>query len=918
MRLALLTLTLLACALCVGCGSSEKHLSRAKNYLSDADYSSAIVELQNSLKQDANSAEARWLLGKISLDTGDIPAAAKELRLAQELGWRADDVRPAMAKTLLAQGKLDAVLKLNYEDLNPSAAALLLSSQAIAAVANNQAEKADELLALALGKAPLLLEVQLARATIAVHRGDSENALSLIDSILEGAPESGDAWRLKGQALGQQGKLAEARAAFDQSIDLSLYSFPVRVARALVNVQLEDYDAAQADATELLKRFPKDPSANYVQGILHFRNNKYRSAITSLNLARPAAQQFPRILYLLSISYLLEKELDLSARYATHFVKKAPEDRDGRKLLAAVLVLQDKAKIAQDILQPALDYNPDDVQALNIMANAMLLDDQASKAMALYSRIAQLQPHAQIAPLRLEAGLVTSGATEESGHLFATASNKAANFPQTEILSILNNLAKKDFPRAIELAENYRLREFDSLAPYIVLGRVYSAAGQPADAKAAFEQVLKQEPSDPDANLGLAELALAAGDPDAARRYFKAVLDRQPGDLATLMQLTSLEARENNTEEMVSGLMQALAAQPSALEPRLRLAGYFIGAGAPEKVTPLFAELPALQRLSPRALELTALAQLAQERNDIALATSQQLVHANPASAQSHYLLAMAASANGDQQKARRALLDTVKRDSNHVPALIDLARIARSEGEEVQFKQYLATLVELAPDAIEVQRLQALSEHLDGNSTEALRLSQRVLLAAPTTQSVIELATYQAAAGDSAAARTTLLQWIQDYPKDIAVRLVLASDLERDNDKEEARAHYAAVLEQDPGNTIALNNLAWSLRLENPQEALALIRRAINTAPDLPVLLDTLAVLESLNGDHKNAQKTIQRARTALPDNLTVRYHEAMIAAALGDKDQAIAVLERILTSNAGQFPERAEAEALLQSLKG
>ena len=57
--------------------------------------------------------------------------------------------------------------------------------------------------------------------------------------------------------------------------------------------------------------------------------------------------------------------------------------------------------------------------------------------------------------------------------------------------------------------------------------------------------------------------------------------------------------------------------------------------------------------------------------------------------------------------------------------------------------------------------------------------------------------------------------------------------------------------------------------------------RKASNLAPDQPDLLDTLAVIESINGDHQTAQHTIQRALAARPDDLSMRYHEAMIVAA-------------------------------------
>jgi putative PEP-CTERM system TPR-repeat lipoprotein len=541
-----------------------------------------------------------------------------------------------------------------------------------------------------------------------------------------------------------------------------------------------------------------------------------------------------------------------------------------------------------------------------LMANALLLDDHADIAMLLYAKIPYLQSDWRIMPLPLEAG-----------QLPETAVDNTANFPQTDILLILTHLGKGGFPGAIEAAKSYQSRDLMGLAPYRVLARVYFTAGQPTEAKDVLDKALKREPGDPSANLLLAEMALVAGDPDSARRYYQIVLDHHPDDLATLMQLVALESREKNETAMVARLNQAIQAHPGALEPRLRLATYHYSSGRPDKVEPLLAKLTGLQRLSPRVLELTALAQLAQNQNDSALATLQQLVDATPESAEAWYLLAVATTATGDKPKTKQALRKAIKRDPKHILSLVRLAGIAFSEGEKGQFERYLATLVELAPNVPQVLRLQALSARASGNDIEALELSQRAFEAAPTIQTVLELAARQKAVGRDEAARNTLLQWIKKHPGDVDVGLVLANNLALENDSAGAQAQYLAVLKQKPSNIIALNNLAWMLRLEDPQKALEYSRKASNLAPDQPALLDTLAVIQSLTGDHKSARSNMQRALAANPDDKTMRYHEAMIAAARGDTAPAIATLEALVTNDASDFPERAEAEALLQQLQ-
>ena len=703
----------------------------------------------------------------------------------------------------------------------------------------------------------------------------------------------------------------------DQSIALSKFVFADLIVRALINLQFEDFEAAKADATEILAISPTNPAANYVQGLLIFKDKDYLGAIRHLTLAEPAAEQFPLILYYLSLAYLIEKDIDLSVRFAARFMEHSPESSAGRKLYAATLIQKGKVKEVQAVLRPLLQSNSNDIWALNIMANAYLLDDQAYAGLVIYSRIVQLKPDWTIVPLKEEAARLISSADDDVDQDSNLEPDKNTNFPQTEILQILEHLEKKDFPAAIEVAKSYQFRDLEGLSPYHVLGKVYLAAGEPDNARAAFEKALVRKPGDSFATLNLAQLSLQDDDLGAARQYYQDVLSHDQSNLAALLQLAALEARENNRGALVKRLQQAIKAHPEALEPRLILARYYIAAGEPARVAPLFAATDVLQSQSPRELEVTGMAQLQLQQYSAALDAFEQLVKKAPDSAKFHYLLAMSASGLGDTEKSKAQLMETVRLDAEHVPALLSLARMANRDGESEEFTKYLAALIALAPKSTDVMRLQALSEQENGNSNEALKLSQSVFDQSPTTQTAIELASYQIAAGKNDDARKHMQNWIEKNPRDIAMRIALANHLESGIDVEAAKTLYLDVLEISPNNIAALNNLAWSLRNDNPDEALDYILRASDLAPDNPAVLDTLAFIEHLNGDNESAQQNIQRALAGAPDEMSIRYHAALIDAALGETKNAIGMLEALIADRTADFPERTEAEKLLTKLR-
>ncbi|MEM9256920.1 MAG: XrtA/PEP-CTERM system TPR-repeat protein PrsT [Pseudomonadota bacterium] len=902
----ILTITaLLALTACEDEVTAEDHFAQARTYLLEADYPAATIALKNVLVLDNGNLEARWLLAQTYLQTGDMLSAEKELRRLEELGFSPGELRPNLAKALLVQGKISEALSISSEDLEPTAEGSLLATQAMAALADQQTERALQLIELAVAADPDLPDVKMARATIAV-RMNEDSATDLIQALREADDEQDSAHWLQAQALIREGKLDEARSILDgyilQSEDAAIAD---RVMRALVSLGMKDYDAAYRDANEVLRLAPENATANYIVGVERFQGQYYREAITALTFAEPIAQEFPLVLFYLGSSYLHERDLSLAETFARQFLKLAPNNTNGHKLLAAVMLLQGREGEAEAFLQPVLAQTPEDVQALNLMANVLLLTDRSDLGMLLYTRVAQLDPDWQIMPLPR----ATNGGTALQG--------EEDNFPQNDILHILNLLNQRDFDGAIEAAESYRFRDVHSVAPYNVEGRVLFSAGHQEQARQVFEKVLRREPANPSANWALAELALLEGQPDRAREYYKNVLRTNPNDLTTLLKQASLEQQLGRDGAMVERLYEAVRAHPRAYQPRITLAQYYLDSGNPDAVRAVFTGMESYQMSSPRVLEMIARGQIAAGDLGPGRETLETLVAENPRDTVGHYLIAELASASGDTARSRRALLAIIQIDPSHRAALTELAYMARAAGERNQFNAYVNTLQELEAEAPAVLRLRALG-HLDRNEyAPALELSERALNLYPTTRTVLELAATQKFTDRMSAALETLERWVTQHPDDADARVFLANYLLEANRPEAAEVQYLAVLKRQPQHRAALNNLAWVLRSTDPERALRYIQAAAEQAPDQVEVIDTLAVVESLNGQHESAKRNIARALSAYPEDPSIRYHAAMISHAAGDTEDALATLSTLFEAEADDFPERDDALALLQSLQ-
>lgn len=136
-----------------------------------------------------------------------------------------------------------------------------------------------------------------------------------------------------------------------------------------------------------------------------------------------------------------------------------------------------------------------------------------------------------------------------------------------------------------------------------------------------------------------------------------------------------------------------------------------------------------------------------------------------------------------------------------------------------------------------------------------------------------------------------------------------------------EARDYFAEVVEVQPQNFVAANNLAWLLATEfdDPAQALSVAEaiRGDATATSLPIgFIDTLAVVYRAAGETEKARQLLEQAVKVYPDNGMLMVHLGVL---LAGKDQAIAaenLLERAVSIGGLTDDQQAEAEQVLIKL--
>ena len=610
-RIASICALLTALCACETDISYDEHVTRANQFIASSNYSSAVIELKNALLKDSQSSEARWLLGKVYFDTGDARSAEKELQRALALGWPPNDVIPILAESLLVQGKYTQVGELAESSLNSQSESRLLAAKAMAAKGLGDIHKAITLANSALEKAPESVPALLAKTRVLVGEGDFAGAALVLEKVIPNEPDNASAWGLMGDIHIGEKKPQDALIAFDNAIALQKNDYPTMFKRALLRLQLEDYRSAQLDATELLRIAPQQSGANYVQGLIHLQTGRHDEAITRLWIAIPDAKRYPLALFFLSCAQLKTGNLDQASVLALRFHKLIPDSIRGRKLLSFIRLKQGRHEDAWDLLGPVLQVYPDDTDALMLTSNAMLRNNRVNEGITFLSRVAAQEPETSIAQIRLGAGRLLSGDSDDAAEYLETSLDLGPEYQQTDILKVMRYTHQQDYEAAIAAAQTYRRRHLVDTLAINLLGRIYQSAGKQDTATKWFAKALKQDTGNPAANQNLAQMAIASEDLATARKHYATILDHNSDNLIALMQLALLDDLEKKEESFVNHLRRAIWAHERAVEPRLLLSRYHLNQGRPQNVAALFENLEETQQQLPQVLQLTALATLA-------------------------------------------------------------------------------------------------------------------------------------------------------------------------------------------------------------------------------------------------------------------------------------------------------------------
>lgn len=423
-----------------------------------------------------------------------------------------------------------------------------------------------------------------------------------------------------------------------------------------------------------------------------------------------------------------------------------------------------------------------------------------------------------------------------------------------------NNLAE------IESVFSEKLKSADPRQRGIIMLQAQRLLSRARDKNAAFstlEALLEPYKTSPDAEMALAQGAYTKGDNLRAVNEAQNVLKAKPDSQLAILTL----AQASSQDDAAKALAAFLVKNPAARDVRLAYASILIDLKKLDQATHEFEQL---SREKPDDINtIYTLGVLAMERNHLQ-------------EAEKYFL---------EYLKAQEE-----KQGEEHDPTttLVNLARIATERKDYKAAQEWLSQIESYDGRNtawFNVQIRRAFLYAKEGKLDEAHAFLRTVKTSTEAEQ--IQLIQSEAQlfrdGGQPEKAKTTLEEGIKQQPNNPDLLYDLAMLAESQKDLEGMELSLRKVIELAPNSQHAYNALGYSFADRNVRldEAMTLIEKANQIAPDDPFILDSLGWVKFRLSKLDEAEQDLRRAYQLRPD-AEIAVHLGEVLWKKGQKDGA------------------------------
>ena len=597
---------------------------------------------------------------------------------------------------------------------------------------------------------------------------------------------------------------------------------------------------------------------------------------------------------------------DLATQAIEQYKLALDADPDSRTLsdgLANLYFNLGRVREAVSAAQDLVHKHPDDVEAHTLLGRTYLRSlgngqGQQSNEM-LQAAIKEYETIAKLKPQDLETRVLLGqlyGLSHETAKAESQFKAAAAIDPTSE--EVVLNLARLyseegDLKKAAKVLADVPVDDRSTRMNFALAG-IYDQLKQPKDAAAAYAAVLNDDPDNQDAKKGLAQALLMSGDKDKAAKVYGELLKKDPSDPQALIREAEIDRQNGKYEEALAALKKAEAGAPDNLELEYNEGLVYDALGRFDESAKMFRT--ALDQSAQadgkysdadknnRSLFLDRLANVYREqgKTEDAVGAYKQ----------------MSALGGDYQARGTNNIVDAYRDAHNWSAALKTAADAAKA-----------------MPNNHDVQLTYARQLGDAGKIDDALKLAQLQMTGKGNDDRDAYLTiadiNWRAKKWNEATAAVDKAEKSASKPEDkVLVAFYRGEIADRQKKYDQAEAEFRKALEAQPDNGAIENYLGYMLadRGVKLDEAVTLLKKAVAFDPQNGAYLDSLAWAYYKQGQYALAETFGRKAVQRLGTDPTVHDHFGEIEAKTGKLQVAVAEWEKALSDYQSSLPPEAD----------
>ncbi len=509
--------------------------------------------------------------------------------------------------------------------------------------------------------------LHLARFWLLLFQNKPEEAITLLESFLEIAPENLHTRTELAKVYQSQGKLDKAEAVLLKLLELDKHN--IRAYTELAKIYQRQNRLAEAEAA-LLR-------------VLDIKPN-------DLNSRTELAKIYQRQVKLTEAEAVLLKILDIR-----------PSDLNSRTELAKIYQRQGKFIEAEAVLLKLLELDKHNIRAHTELAKVYQRQNRLPEAehallSVLDTKANDLNSRTELAKIYQRQNKL---AEAEAVLLKSLEIDSQQLHPRTELAKIYQRQGKLAEAEAVLL----KSLEIDpqQLHPRTELAKIYQRQNKLAEAEAVLLKSLEIDPQQLHPRTELAKIYQRQGKLAEATQRLEEEIELAPEALHPRTELAKIYQRQNKLAEAEAVLLKSLEIDSQQLHPRTELAKIYQRQG---KLAEAEAVLLKSLEIDPQQLHpRTELAKIYQRQNKLAEAEAVLLksLEIDPQQLHPRTELAKIYQRQGKLAEATQRLEEYIELDPKGLHPRTELAKIYQRQGKLAEATQRLEEYIELDPKGL-------------------------------------------------------------------------------------------------------------------------------------------------------------------------------------------------------------------------